>query len=102
MGHLSCNSTKRLRDTLTTQHHELSGPPSLLATPPGSPLPASTRKAFFSRASNRAGRCFPTDLVFTFYYYQHVLDLASYELHMPLHRRAQEGRLGSGSWSRAG
>lgn len=46
----------------------------------GSPLPAAKRKAHFSRAGARAGRCFPTDLVFTFYFYQHVVDLSAYQL----------------------
>lgn len=58
-------------------------------TPAGGPLPAGRRKAFFCRAANRAGRCFPTDLVFTFFFYQHVLDVATYELRVPLHRRGR-------------
>lgn len=53
-----------------------------LSLPDGSPLPAAKRKAHFSRAGNRAGRCFPTDLVFTFYFYQHVVDASAYELNV--------------------
>lgn len=52
----------------------------------GSPLPAAQRKAFFSRASNRAGRCFPTDLVFTLSFYQHFVDVARYDLDVRLWR----------------
>ncbi|KAL4431324.1 hypothetical protein ABPG75_006580 [Micractinium tetrahymenae] len=46
----------------------------------GSPLPAAKRKAHFSRPAARAGRAFPTDLVFTFYFYQHVVDISAYQL----------------------
>lgn len=46
----------------------------------GSPLPAAKRKALFSRQGARSGRVFPTDLVFTFYFYQHVVDLSKYQL----------------------
>lgn len=56
-----------------------------LATADGSPLPASQRKAHFSRPENRADRWFSTDLVYTFYFYQHVVDVSKYELHV-LHR----------------
>jgi hypothetical protein len=52
-------------------------------------LPAAQRKSHFSKAGNREGRCFPTDLVFTFYFYQHVVDVGGgYELDVGLHRWA--------------
>ncbi|KAI3431262.1 hypothetical protein D9Q98_004324 [Chlorella vulgaris] len=58
-----------------------------LVLPNGAPLPAAQRKSHFSKAGNREGRCFPTDLVFTFYFYQHVVDVGGgYELDVGLHR----------------
>lgn len=51
----------------------------------GLPLPAESRRAFFGRQENRAGRTFATDMVWTFYFYQHLLDLPKYSLNL-LHK----------------
>ena len=51
-------------------------------------MPAAQRKRHFSRAENRAGRCFSPDLVFTLYFYQHVVNCSTYELDV-LYRCAQ-------------
>lgn len=43
---------------------------------------SNARKAFFSRRGNRSGRVFSTDHVYTFYLYQHLVDLSQYRLNM--------------------
>lgn len=43
---------------------------------------SARRKAFFSRRPNRSGRVFSTEHVYTFYLYQHLVDLSQYRLHM--------------------
>ena len=59
-------------------------PPPLPAA--GSPLPFGRRRAFFSSAGNRTGRCFEPGPVWTFYFYQHLVDLSTYTLHMVFKR----------------
>src|ERR1700742_2374789 len=44
------------------------------------PLPAAARKRFFAKARNREGRLFTTDHTYTFHFWQHMLDLASFKL----------------------
>lgn len=46
----------------------------------GSPVPVSQRRAFFSSLENRAGRTFSRAYVWTFYVYQHLVDVSRYEL----------------------
>lgn len=70
----------RLRLALMCLPRPLLTRPTTSARTSGAPLPAPKRKARFSRAAARAGRTFPTDLVFTFYFYQHVVDAATYHL----------------------
>jgi hypothetical protein len=41
---------------------------------------AAARRRFFSRAENRAGRWFEPGLVYSFYFYQHFVDLGKYQL----------------------
>lgn len=48
----------------------------------GGPAPAATRKRYFSSKSARQGRVFNTEHVYTFYLYQHLVDISEYDLHM--------------------
>ena len=48
----------------------------------GAPLSSDKRKAYFAAKRNRTGRVFDTDLVWTFHFYQHLVDIGKYELNM--------------------
>ncbi len=48
----------------------------------GSPLPCDRRRAWYSDPKRRKGRCFEPGLVWTFYFYQHLVDISSYTLNM--------------------
>jgi hypothetical protein len=53
-----------------------------LAGAGGAALPCGRRRAFFADPANRAGASFARGLVWTFYFYQHLVDVQSYSLNM--------------------
>mmetsp|Transcript_12443 Transcript_12443/g.31899 ORF Transcript_12443/g.31899 Transcript_12443/m.31899 type:complete len:717 (-) Transcript_12443:252-2402(-) len=56
--------------------------PSLKERHTGEPLPSPQRKKWFTSAKNRAGLRFDTEHLYTFHFWQHLLDLSAYELDM--------------------
>lgn len=77
-----------------------------------SPLPASKRRRMFLDARNRKGREFAPGLVYTFHFWQHMLDCAAFKLDLgiaafdlakhlngqPLQLMAQQSSTGAYLW----
>lgn len=57
---------------------------SSFMTNSGKSLPSQQRKKMMSDARNRAGRSYDPGLVYTFHFWQHLLDLSTFELDMSL------------------
>lgn len=55
-------------------------PPAPPSPPAGAPASFSKRRALFSDPANRAGRAFDPSLVWTFYFFQHFVDISRYHL----------------------
>uniref|UniRef100_A0A7S1X0F6 Domain of unknown function at the cortex 1 domain-containing protein n=1 Tax=Tetraselmis chuii TaxID=63592 RepID=A0A7S1X0F6_9CHLO len=75
--------TEELPD-LNAPHREdmLAMLPTLTDRHTGEPLPSPHRKKWFTSAKNRAGLSFDTENLYTFHFWQHLLDLSAYELDM--------------------
>jgi hypothetical protein len=50
----------------------------------GKPMTSKQRRAHFSSAHSRKGRCYDTDHVWTFQVYEHIMDYSTFLLNMPL------------------
>lgn len=60
----------------------------------GEPLPGPQRKKLMSDARNRKGYVFDTEHVYTFHFWQHLLDLSTYELDMSIRQFSLSRHLG--------
>ena len=45
---------------------------------------AEKRREWMLRTSNTAGLCFRPGPIYTFHFYQHLLDVSNFRLHMPV------------------
>lgn len=60
----------------------------------GEPLSGPQRKKLMSDSRNRKGHIFDTEHVYTFHFWQHLLDLSSYELDMSIKQFSLSRHLG--------